>query len=67
MNSIAKAIPVRDGNGDELTLYEFQDWRYFSEEHRLKLCTGELVESVDDGATFQVVGSGERLTRVAKY
>jgi hypothetical protein len=64
LKSNVKAIPVRDANGDELTLYEFQDWRYLSKVRRLKLCTGELVESVDE-ATFKIVGSGERLTRIA--
>ena len=62
MKSNVTAIPVRDANGDTLTLYEFQDWRYMSKVRRLKLCTGELVERVDD-ATFQIVSSGERLTR----
>ena len=64
MKSNVKAIPVRDANGDELTLYEFQDRRYLSKVRRLKLCTGELVESVDE-ATFKIVGSGEHLTPIA--
>ena len=65
MKSNVKAIPVRNANGDQLTLYEFQDWQYLSKVRRLKLCTGELVESVDE-ATFKIVGSGERLTRIAE-
>ena len=65
MKSNVTAIPVRDANGDTLTLYEFQDWRYLSKVRRLKLCTGELVESVDE-ATFKIVSSGEQLTRIAE-
>lgn len=60
--SKVREIPVRDANGDELTVYEFQDWRYLSKVRRLKLCTGETVEAAGDG--FVVSATGERLTRI---
>lgn len=56
---IVRTIPVRDANGDEFTLYEFEDRRFLRKVQRLKLCTGELVALIDDA--FVVVGTGERL------
>jgi hypothetical protein len=53
---------VRDANGDELTVFEFYDRRFIRKVRRLKLCTGEAVERLDDD-TF-ALPSGERLTRV---
>lgn len=63
MKSKLTAIPVRDANGDELTLYEFQDARYLTRVRKLKLCTGELAETVDKN-TFQVIATGELLSRI---
>jgi hypothetical protein len=60
--SYVRSIPVRDANGDQLTVYEFQDRRFIRKVRRLKLCTGETVERVD-GDTF-ALATGERLTRV---
>lgn len=59
---IVRTIPVRDANGDEFTLYEFEDRRFLRKIQRLKLCTGEVVHFVDDA--FVVVGTGERLVPV---
>jgi hypothetical protein len=62
-----KAIPVIDGNGDELFVYEMR-WRpgLFSLRARLhlELCTGEAVEEIGGGG-FIVSRTGEKLTRVA--
>ena len=62
-----KTIPVRDGNGDQLLVYEFRDSRLLlgllSKARRLELCTGEAVEMVDRNG-FVVLATGERLTRV---
>ena len=67
MGSHFKTIPVRDGNGDQLLVYEFRDTRsllgLLSKARRLELCTGEAVEMVDRNS-FIVVTTGERLTRV---
>lgn len=59
-----RSIPVIDGNGDELTVYEFRDGRYLRKVRRMKLCTGELVERIDEN-TFAVSETGERLSRIA--
>jgi hypothetical protein len=58
-----RSIPVKDANGDELTIYEFHERRFLRKVRRMKLCTGELVEAVDEN-TFALVGSGEKLTRL---
>ena len=67
MGSHFKTIPVRDGNGDQLLVYEFRDTRsllgFLGKAGRLELCTGEAVETLDRN-TFIVVTTGERLTRV---
>ncbi len=60
--SKVREIPVRDANGDELTLYEIQDHRYFSKVRRLKLCTGETVEAKGD--ELVVSGTGEKLIQL---
>jgi hypothetical protein len=57
---LVREIPVVDGNGDELVVYEFVDRRFIKKVRRLKLCTGEHVERAGD--SFVVVGSGEKLT-----
>jgi hypothetical protein len=60
-----------DANGDELTLYEYeQPTSYFvmigldrAPATRLALDTGEEAERVD-GDTFVIVATGEKLTRI---
>jgi hypothetical protein len=59
----SRSIPVKDANGDELTVYEFHERRFLRRVRRMKLCTGELVEAVDEDV-FVLVSSGEKLTRV---
>lgn len=59
---IVRTIPVRDQNGDELTLYEFQDRRFLKRIRCLKLCTGELVQEVE--GALVVVATGETLQLV---
>jgi hypothetical protein len=54
-------IPVRDANGDDLTVYEFHDWRIFRRVRRLELCTGESVEEVN--GSLVITATGEQLTR----
>jgi hypothetical protein len=60
--NIVRTIPVRDANGDEFTLYEFQDRRFLRNVRRWKLCTGELVHEID--GTLMVALTGETLVRV---
>lgn len=55
------SIPVKDANGVELTLYEFQGRRFFKKVRRWQLCTGETVERV--GRDLVVVRTGETLVR----
>lgn len=53
-----------DGNGDELSLYEFlEPGRVFGmvRRKRYHLCTGELVTKEGDG--FLVISTGEHLSR----
>lgn len=55
-----------DGNGDQLSLFEFREPPSFFglvRRRRYSLCTGELVKKAGDG--FIVVSTGEKLTRVA--
>jgi hypothetical protein len=73
LDNVIRTIPVRDGNGDELILYEYQQ----SAPHRntmlgldrgggakrLALDTGEVVQCMDDD-NFVIVATGERLTRI---
>jgi hypothetical protein len=58
-----RGIPVRDANGDELTVYEFHERRFLRRVRRMKLCTGEPVEAVDENV-FVLIGTGEKLTRI---
>jgi hypothetical protein len=58
-----RSIPVKDANGDELTVYEFHERRFLRKLRRMELCTGEPVEAVDD-QVFVLVSTGEKLTRV---
>jgi hypothetical protein len=57
-----RSIPVLDANGDQFTLYEFQDRRFLRKVRRMKLCTGETVEQLGD--ELVVIGTGERLCPV---
>ena len=61
--SLVNSIPVRDSNGDQLTVYEFRDRRFITQVRRMKLCTGEAVEADGDGK-LRVVRTGETLTRL---
>jgi hypothetical protein len=69
MDNLIKAIPVKDRNGDEMVLYEYQQF----EPHltmsgldrragakRFALDTGELVRRIDED-TFEIVATGEAL------
>lgn len=60
---LVSSIPVLDANGDQFTLYEFQDRRFLKKVRRLKLCTGETVERLGD--RLIVVTTGEELVQVA--
>jgi hypothetical protein len=73
MEDVIEAIPVRDTNGDELTLYEYQRFvplltvlglRRGAGRKRLALDTGEPVRRVDHD-TFVIVGTGAPLFRIA--
>nr|NUR37547.1 hypothetical protein [Sphingomonas sp.] len=57
-----RTIPVKDRNGDEFTLYEFQDRRFLRKVRRWKLCTGEAVQQIED--RLVVVTTGEMLVPV---
>jgi len=59
-----RTISVRDGNGDEVTVYEFQDRRFLRKVCRMKLETGELVQVV--GGSLVVVETGEKLEPVSE-
>jgi hypothetical protein len=61
-----KTIPVIDGNGDQLFVYEIRKRLGLfglRVRNRMELCTGEAVEAFDDEG-FVVLRTGERLTRV---
>jgi hypothetical protein len=61
-----KAIPVIDGNGDQLIVYEIRKRLGLfglRVRNRMELCTGEAVVLSED-EEFVVVRTGERLTRV---
>lgn len=58
-----RTFPVKDGNGDEVAVYEFHDRRFLRKVRHLKLETGELVQLV--GGTLVVVETGEKLVRIA--
>jgi len=58
--AIVRTIPVTDRNGDQLTVYEFQDRRFLRKVRKMKLCTGEPVREFD--GELVVLGTGERLT-----
>jgi hypothetical protein len=58
-----RRILVRDGNGDDVVLYEFQDRRFLRKARKLKLDTGEIVKR--DGAAFVVPATGEKLVPIS--
>lgn len=60
--AFVRSYPVKDQNGDQLTLYEFQERRFVRKVRRLKLCTGETVQRFGDDLI--VIGTGERLEPV---
>ena len=60
--AFVRRIPVKDRNGDQLTVYEFHDRRSIRKVRRLKLCSGEGVQIVGD--ELIVIGTGERLEPV---
>jgi len=60
--SYVRSIPVRDANGDEFIVYEFQDRRFLRKVRRLKLCTGESV--AQDGEALIIAETGEKLVRI---
>ncbi len=65
MTSHFRKIPVVDGNGDQLTLYEFRERSLLFgllATTRLELCTGELVEK--SGRGYVIPSTGEKLKRV---
>lgn len=61
--AFVRVIPVEDGNGDRIALYEFQERRFIRKVRRLKLETGERVEPFCE-TTFIVPSTGEKLRRV---
>ena len=66
MSSHFHTIPVIDGNGDQLIVYEIVERRSLFgliARKRFSLCAGERVQQLDR-QNFLVVATGERLTRV---
>jgi hypothetical protein len=71
LDNVIRAIRVRDANGDELILYEYElrqqsnliTMGLGARATRLTLDTGEEAKRVDD-KHFVLVASGERLTRI---
>lgn len=59
---LVRKIPVKDRNGDEFILYEFQDRRFLRKVRRWKLETGETVEQL--GNRLIVAATGETLVPV---
>ncbi len=59
-------IPVRNANGDELTVYEVWETFFFGliAERRFQLETEERVEEFDRD-NFVVMKTGEKLTRIS--
>jgi hypothetical protein len=73
MDDVIDTIPVRDPNGDEVTLYHYQAFvpritlfglRREPGDTRFQLDTGEAVRRVNDD-TFVIVATGEPLFRIA--
>lgn len=67
MSSHFRTIPVIDGNGDQLFVYEIRKRLGLfglRARNRLELCTGEAVAPADGGG-FVVLRTGEKLTCVA--
>ena len=67
MGSHFRTIPVIDGNGDQLFVYEIRKRLGLfglRSRDRMELCTGEAVVLAEVEG-FVVVGTGEKLTRVS--
>lgn len=67
MGSHFRTIPVIDGNGDQLFVYEIRKRLGLfglRARNRMELCTGEVVVLADD-EQFVVVRTGEKLIRVS--
>ena len=71
MEKLIRTIPVRDANGTQLTLFEFQQsvqrrgmfgLRFTAKRRRMQLDTGEAVDYVNE-TTFKLA-TGEKLRRV---
>ena len=65
VNAHFRTIPVLDGNGDQLSLYEFlEPVSFFGlvRRRRYHLCTDELV--IKEGDDFVVVSTGEKLKQI---
>jgi len=59
LRRLAKTIPVRDAQGDELILFVFNcAWG-----KQLALCTGEVAEQVNPD-TYELITNGERLSAI---
>ena len=71
MDNVIRAIRVRDANGDELTLYEYEQTASYlitmglsrAAATRLALDTGEEATRIDEDK-FELITSGEQLTRI---
>jgi|1186.fasta_scaffold316830_1 hypothetical protein len=72
MEQVVDAILVRDAKGDELTLYEYQEFAPHltslgllrgAGHKRLVLDTGEAVSRIDHH-TFAIAATGEKLSRI---
>lgn len=72
MEELIEVIPVRDTNGDELTVYEYQEFvphltslglLRSGSYKRFVLDTGETVRRVADD-TFVITDTGEQLFRI---
>jgi hypothetical protein len=71
LDNVIRAIRVRDANGDELTLYEYEQAASYlitmglsrTPATRLALDTGEEATRLDEDK-FELITSGEQLTRI---
>lgn len=63
MESYSGRILVEDADGSRFYVHEYRGRRTFLRIKRYMLETGEQVRRVD-ARTFEIAGTGERLTRV---
>ena len=72
MDNVIRTIPVRDGHGDELLVFEYQQSvrtrgligrNRAGAARRWVLDSGEELQRIDDDH-FVVIATGERLTRI---